>query len=211
MADSHLHTLQLKNWLERMQQGDQTAREEMLRGISFRMEKMARKMLNGFHRLRTMVETEDVLSSSLMRLLRSLEHIKPESMRSFYGLAAQQIRRELIDLARHYYGPHGYGSYHQAFPQPDNLQGKTIDSTEIAEDEEELDRWCRFHKAVEDLPVELREVVSLQFYHGWTQKQIAELFQCSEKTIQRRWREALLALNQTLNCAFPEEKGSLME
>jgi RNA polymerase sigma factor (sigma-70 family) len=51
---------------------------------------------------------------------------------------------------------------------------------------EEPERWSAFHKQVEQLPVEEREVVGLIFYHGWTQAPIAELFDVSERTVRRR-------------------------
>jgi DNA-directed RNA polymerase specialized sigma24 family protein len=38
----------------------------------------------------------------------------------------------------------------------------------------------------EQLPAQERGVVSLMFYHGWTQPQIAELFQVDQRTIRRR-------------------------
>jgi RNA polymerase sigma factor (sigma-70 family) len=50
--------------------------------------------------------------------------------------------------------------------------------------------WVRFHALVDNLPVEEREVVGLIFYHGWTQQQVAELFQVSVRTIRRRWISA---------------------
>jgi RNA polymerase sigma-70 factor (ECF subfamily) len=55
---------------------------------------------------------------------------------------------------------------------------------------EDLELWVRFHQAVDELPVEEREVVGLVFYHGWTQVRIAELFNVDERTIRRRWTNA---------------------
>ena len=57
-------------------------------------------------------ETDDVLQNAMLRLHRSLAEIQPECPSQFYGLAATQIRRELIDLARHYYGAQGIGARH---------------------------------------------------------------------------------------------------
>lgn len=62
----------------------------------------------------------------------------------------------------------------------------------------ELERWCTFHEQVEQLPVEEREVVGLTVYHNWTQVEIAELFGVSERTIRRRWLEALRKLHAVL-------------
>ena len=50
----------------------------------------------------------------------------------------------------------------------DDNEGPLGRLAEPAADPEDLDLWCRFHEAVEGLPVPEREVVSLTFYHGST-------------------------------------------
>ena len=56
--------------------------------------------------------TDDILQNALQRLCRALQTVKPQSVRSFLNLGAEQIRRELIDLAHHYRGPQGLGANH---------------------------------------------------------------------------------------------------
>ena len=51
------------------------------------------------------VETGDVLQNALVRLLRAIEEVKPQTPRDFLTLATLQIRRELLDL----HGPYGPG------------------------------------------------------------------------------------------------------
>src|SRR5947209_7323531 len=85
-----------------MQAGDPSAREELLRSLGDRLERLARKMLGRFASVRRWADTGDVLQSALMRLLRALTEVRPASMRDFFGLAAEQMRRELLDLARHF-------------------------------------------------------------------------------------------------------------
>jgi DNA-directed RNA polymerase specialized sigma24 family protein len=41
------------------------------------------------------------------------------------------------------------------------------------------------------------------FYHGWTQAQIAELFEVDERTIRRRWQSACLRLNELVGGDLP--------
>jgi len=69
-------------------------------------------MLRNYPGVGRWVEASDVLQGSLLRLLRALESVQPESTRAFFGLAAEQKRRELLDLARHFYGPQGLGANH---------------------------------------------------------------------------------------------------
>ena len=120
MPDSSVHTTQLHGWLERMRAGDLAAREEMLRRLSARLERLARKMLRRYPRVQRWTDTEDVLQNALLRLLRALEQVQPGSMREFFGLAAEQMRRELLDLAKHFHGPLGVGANHASHMCADN-------------------------------------------------------------------------------------------
>src|ERR1700722_1336874 len=100
MDPSSVHTTELHAWLDRIKAGDLAAREELLRSLCARLERLARKMLSHFPSVRHWAETCDVQQNAVLRLLRALEQVRPESVRDFFGLAAEQMRRELLDLAR---------------------------------------------------------------------------------------------------------------
>ena len=108
MADDR--STYVQQCLVRLQQGDAAAREELLQGACRRLTDLARTMLRGYRRLKRWEETDDVLQGALVRLDRMLREITPATPRDFYRLATTQIRRELIDLARRYFGPTGLGS-----------------------------------------------------------------------------------------------------
>jgi len=103
-------TTQLHVWIDRIQAGDESARDELLRSFCGRLEELARRKLRGFPAVARWEQTDDVLQNALVRLTRALETEKPKSVLGFVGLAATQMRRELIDLARHYRGPEGLGA-----------------------------------------------------------------------------------------------------
>jgi RNA polymerase sigma-70 factor (ECF subfamily) len=111
-----------------------------------------------------------------MRLTEALRQETPKSVRDFFGLAAVQIRRVLLDLAR---------SHARRPAEP-----LAADPSDLADDSSELDRWTRLHEAVEQLPTELRDVFSYTFYHGWKQAQIAEVLEISDRQVRRLWVEA---------------------
>jgi RNA polymerase sigma factor (sigma-70 family) len=69
--------------------------------------------------------------------------------------------------------------------------------------QEELERWSAFHEAVVELPVAEREVIGLTFYHGWTQMQIAELLQISDRQVRRLWKSACAQLMTRLGGDLP--------
>jgi RNA polymerase sigma-70 factor (ECF subfamily) len=197
MTEPTLNTTQLHHWLARYRAGDPAAANSLLRATCDRLEALARKMLRGFPKVRLHVQTDDVLQNALVRLLRALETMEPASLRDFFNLAAVQLRRELLDLARHFRPI----IQHEAAPlgQP-GANGKPAEPEPVdrTDEPQDLDRWTRFHEEVDRLPAEEREVVSLVFYHGWTQAEVAEQLGVTVRTVQRRWQAALLTLHDLL-------------
>ncbi len=163
-----------------------------------RLEQLARKMLRSFPNVRCHVDTDDVLQNSLLRFLHTLQHYAPTSTRHFFNLATTHMRRELLDIARKKSGK-GTVPLHIAWSD-----GSTP-SESSPHDQADFDRWITFHDALDQLPIEEREVVSLVFYHGWTQQQIADLFQVDTRTIRRRWSNACKRLKEIVGSDFLEK------
>lgn len=207
MADPAAKTTVLVELLERMQGGDRAACNELIRAFQSRLEHLARKMLHRYPSVGRWVEFEDVLQGSLMRLLRALESVQPTSTRAFFGLAAEQMRRELLDLGRHFYGPQGVGA-NLASVQDDAGASRPRFEPPDRGDDGDLDRWCQFHQEVEKLPGKEREVVDLIYYHGWTQAQVAELFHVNVRTVRRWWEAALVELHRVLKSEDGENSRS---
>src|SRR5262245_16318293 len=69
-------------------------------------------MLKSFPSVARWGETGDVAQNALIRLHSALAKGFIESTRHYWNLAALEIRRELMDLARHYLGPEGQGAKH---------------------------------------------------------------------------------------------------
>ncbi len=178
----------IEDWIRRIQAGDKAARNELLVAVERRMKELASRMLNKYPSVKQHAETGDIYQSACLRLLRALEECKPTGTREFFALAAVQIRRELLDLARYYRTP---GRHFVAPPDPEGSNANWEPTPAPAPPADELDRWNRFHAAVEKLPPEEREVVGLRFYHGWPEARIAELLNVSDRTVQRYWKSAL--------------------
>ncbi len=185
--ESTFNTRLLHDYLDRLRAGDREAGDCLFRGVCARLERLARRMLRGFPNVQQYADTNDVLQGALVRLLRTLQAIRPATTRDFVNLAAVHVRRELLDLARHF----------RTHPEvlaavPDTGDGLV-----------DLDRWSAFHDEVERLPAEEREVVGLTFYHGWTQVEIAGLLGVDERTVRRKWRSACRKLTERLRDELP--------
>jgi RNA polymerase sigma-70 factor (ECF subfamily) len=182
--------------LARAGEGSQPALDELLRHYGERLTALARRMLDGFPRVRRWADTGDVLQNALLRLVGALRDVRPASQREFLSLAALQIRRELIDLTRHFYGPQGHGARHDSAPRdgsaPDRLDGQPAPGGEPSS----LVQWGELHRHIGELPEEEREVVGLLFYQGLAQAEAAEVLGVSLRTVQRRWHAALQKLHR---------------
>jgi RNA polymerase sigma factor (sigma-70 family) len=196
MAESNSCWTVLQPLLARVASGDEAAVDALLRHCRERLLALTRRMLGDYRRVRRWADTEDVLHNALLRLLRTLRDVKPATPRDFLALATVQIRRELIDLARHYYGPEGMGAHHDS-AAPDEAQARGVGARpQSGEDPAALAQWRELHEQIGTLPDEEREVVGLLFYQGLSQPEAAELLGISLRTVQRRWHTALCKLHR---------------
>jgi RNA polymerase sigma factor (sigma-70 family) len=179
--------------IQRLAARDRSAVEELIEHSIDRLRRLARKMLREDPKVRRWEQTDDVLQNACLRLCRALEKVSPDSPKGFFKLAAAMIRRELIDLARHYYGPEGAGAHHASDPSP----GKT-DSPPLHEQaaEDGTIALLEIHELVEKLPGEERDVFDLIFYQGMAQEEAAQALEVSVPTVKRRWRSARLLLHE---------------
>lgn len=180
-------TTNLQFWLELMQAGDGQARRELMVHACERLRKLTRRMLRGFPLVRRLEQTDDVLQNSMMRLYRALADVTPESLRHFYSLAGVQIRRELLDLAKHHARLDG---------QADQSMKDEADNSE---DPCNLAEWTEFHEQVEALPDDEREVFNLLWYGELTQAEAADILGIAVRTVIRRWQAARVRLYKVLS------------
>jgi RNA polymerase sigma-70 factor (ECF subfamily) len=190
-VSAELRTAELNQLLERFQRGDARALDALLRRTADRLERMARAMLNRYPRVRQHEQTADVIQEASLSLVRALEGLSFASTRDFYNLAAEHVRRRLIDLTRYHQVPgRGLAALEQVVEVPERLPAQDLDA--------DLESWAALHAAVEGLPAEEREVFCLRFYHDWEVQEIAELLQVSVRTVNRTWQRALLGLRRSL-------------
>jgi RNA polymerase sigma factor (sigma-70 family) len=205
MADATHSSTQIQLRLDRLRAGDGAARDELLRIACARLSRLARKMMRGFPGVMRWEQTDDVLQNAALRLWRSLDTVKPESVRGFISLAAVQIRRELIDLARHYDGPEGLGRLQAVQRGPHGSEGPLgpPDPGTDTDDPVRLVDWTEFHDQVQALPSEAKEMFDLLWYQGLPQAEAAAVLGVTERVVRYRWRAARLQLHERLGGRLP--------
>lgn len=202
MPTTVFHTGNLRRWVVRIRDRDPAARDELIRACQGRLETLVRRMLRRNPRIKRWAEDGDVFNGVAMRLLRALEKTPVADTGQFMNLAAGLARRELIDLARRFYGPRGVGTNHASVAPRDG--GPPVPDPPAPDDPDDLDRWAALHEAIENLPDVEREVFAQRFYHNLTTGQVAELFGVSDREVCRRYVRAVTALKTALGARLPE-------
>jgi RNA polymerase sigma-70 factor (ECF subfamily) len=183
---------EVRHWLTRLGEGDASARDELLACACERLRRLTRKMLRSFPGVRQFEETDDVFHEAVLRLCRALRDWTPTTVRDFFRLAALQIRRELIDMARHYQGREAAGAAEGGW----EAAGTTDDPLRLA-------AWAEFHQAIGALPDEQREMFDLLWYQGLTQAEAGNLLEVSVTTVKRRWQSARRMVFRALGGEIP--------
>jgi RNA polymerase sigma factor (sigma-70 family) len=201
VTDDSLEPLQ--RHLNRLTAGDEGAREALLEAAQERLTRLARRMLRDFPGVRRWEDTDDVFQNAALRLYSALKTVRPASGADFLRFAAVQIRRELIDLARRYYGPEGPGAHHASRGRQDQSHDTSVAAGTDTHEPSRLAMWSEFHEKIDALPDEDRALYDLLWYQGLATGEVARLLNVTDRTVQRRWQQLRLKLHSELKGEIP--------
>lgn len=179
---------------------DVSAREQVLQAVSERMDNLARTMLHSNRRVARWDQTQDIAQMARVKLWKALGEAEITDLRHLLNIAAMHIRNTLKDQYRKYDGAEGIGHNHFS----EGRLGQSVQSDcqlsplATAGEYDEGIESLELHELVERLPAEERETFDLLYYNGMSQVEAAATLGVAEKTIQRRWRRARLALAELL-------------
>ena len=183
-------------WLVRWKNGDEGALEALTPLVYAEMHRLAAGYLRGERGEHTLQATALVHEAYLQ--VRKLDAIEWKSKAHFIGMAAQVMRRILVDHARSRNARKRGGlEIHLPLEDVDVAAGtpaeRTIDLTVL---DQALDRFAQEH------PRQAR-VVELRFFGGLTTAETAEILSCSNaaissRTVERDWRFARAWLHKTM-------------
>jgi RNA polymerase sigma factor (sigma-70 family) len=191
-------TVQIQGLLDRFVGGDEKAKANLIKVAEGRLLVLTRQLLRGFPDGRGHDDTTGIFNEAYLRLHSSLDEVKPTTVRQFFGLAALEIRRTLLDLVRKF---RGRGKNPNPKPRPldpPGTGGQRIDPPVRDAFQERIDLTEALFNAIDKLPDKLQEVTMLHHFQGLRQAEVAGLLGVHEDTVKRWWNEALVELADLL-------------
>ncbi len=139
------------------------------------------------------LQSDEMLSAVVERLLKALREARPATVRQFFALAGQHTRWELNDLARRLdTQPRAAELVDGLVPAPPSSDsGLTPDGRRMIE-------------AIDGLPADEREAFDLVRIQGLTHPEAAEVLGVSPKTVKRRLDRGLRLLTERLGDLRPD-------
>jgi RNA polymerase sigma factor (TIGR02999 family) len=169
--------------------GDADARDALFAAAYPALEGLARARLRDGGR-NTLLDTTGLVHESYLRYLRGGE-LRAEDRRAFFAFASQVMRSVIVSSARE----------RVAEKRGDGRRPLTL-STQVAEKlpagEDDI---LRVHEALESLAqvdARLAQVVQMRYFGGYSEQEIAETLQVTERTVQRLWQKARLMLRAAM-------------
>jgi RNA polymerase sigma factor (TIGR02999 family) len=169
--------------------GDGSARDALFAAAYPGLEKLARSRLRDGGRS-TLLDTSGLVHESYLRYVRG-GALRAEDRRAFFAFASQVMRSVIVSSARE----------RAAAKRGAGCRPLTL-STQVAEllpaGEEEI---LRVHEALESLAqvdARLAQVVQMRYFGGYSEQEIAETLEVTERTVQRLWLKARLMLRAAI-------------
>jgi RNA polymerase sigma factor (sigma-70 family) len=179
----------LEELLARARNGDREAENELFDYVLKRFE----VIVTHIYRVpaRADVSRSDVIQEGCLRLVEGLRKGKSElfaDARGFLVMSAKHLRWALLDLLRDPKHRHL-----ESLVNPDESQPHYEPSAPARTTSEQLELWTKFHELIDHpglLTEEERQTLSLRWYHGLSQEEIADKLQVSVRTVKRYWHQA---------------------
>lgn len=184
---------ELRSVIHKAQKGDEQAFEALMRTIELPMYRLALSMT------RQREDAEDVTQEALVKLWRTLPSYRFECPILSYAL--QITRNTVLDLLRR---KRARGETVSLTVEEEDGEAAVLD---IADPDESADpsrayaseeRMSEVRRALGDLPIELREILTLRAIEGMSYEQIGQVLSLEEGTVKSRLSRARKKLEEIL-------------
>ena len=171
-------------------QGDEAALAELAPLVEQELRRIAQAYL-GRERAAHSLQASDLVNEAYLRLIR-WDAVQWQNRAHFFGIAAQLMRRVLVDHARRRQQQKRGGAAMRVSLTAADAVAHESNSAELLALDDALTTLARFDPRKSQL-------VTLKFFGGLSETEIAEVLQLSLRTVQREWNLARAWLFNELN------------
>lgn len=180
---------ELTQLLRKVREGDDGARDALFAAAYSGLQQLARARLRQGGRS-TLLDTRSLVHESYLRCVQS-GTLRAEDRRAFFAYASQVMRSVIVTAARERSAEKRGGGQ-----RPVTLSEQAADGA-VASEEDIL----RVHDALESLEqvdARLAQVVQMRYFGGYSEREIADTLDVTERTVQRLWLKARLLLQAAM-------------
>jgi RNA polymerase sigma factor (TIGR02999 family) len=180
---------ELTELLGRIQAGDTEARDALFASAYAELHRLARARLRDGGR-NTVLDTTCLVHESYLRFVRAGE-LRAGDRRAFFAYASQVMRSVIVDSARERIAQKR-GADWRPLTLSTKIEANIVDVEDLV---------LRVHEALEALEKaqpRLAQVALMRYFGGYSEQEIAETLDNTERTVQRDWEKARLILAAAL-------------
>jgi RNA polymerase sigma factor (TIGR02999 family) len=189
VQDARHSMSQLTILLGQIHGGGAEARDALFAAAYPELHRMARSRLREGGRS-AVLDTTGLVHESYLRFVRAGE-LRVEDRRAFFAYASNVMRSVIVNSVRERIAQKRGGNRRPLTLSPDLV-------THVADRQETV---LEVHEALEDLEKadpRLAQVAQMRYFGGYSEKEIAETLDITERTVQRDWEKARLILAAAL-------------
>jgi len=176
--------------LARVTAGDRAARDALFAAVYPELKRLAHARLHGGGR-NTVLDTTALVHESYLRLVQT-GALGFDDRRAFFGYASRVMRSVIVDSARARLAERRGG-------QAEKLTLGSEPALNVAQHDEHI---LQVHAALEQLEqadARAAQMVEMRYFGGYTDREIADTLDLTERTVQRDWEKARLLLRAMLS------------
>jgi len=180
---------QLTDLLGRIQGGDAKARDDLFVAAYADLHSLAQARLRHGGR-NALLDTTGLVHESYLRFARAGK-LRAEDRRAFFAYASQVMRSVILNSVRERIALKRGGD-----PQPSEASSPL--AGDLPGDEQTVLDVNEALKDLEQADPRLAQVAEMRYFGGYSEKEIAETLEITERTVQRDWEKARLILAAAL-------------
>jgi len=173
--------------------GDESALEQLIPIVYDELRRVAHRRLRG-ERAGHTLQTTALVNEAYLRIVASCHQVDWQNRAQFFALAAQQMRRVLVDIARaHGCQRRGGGAKQIEFDEAGIAEPEiALSLDDLLALDEALGRLARIYPRK-------AQVVELKFFGGLSDDEAATVLKINPELVKKDWQKAKLFLRRELS------------